>query len=67
MTTEPETLYLSDDELTRYQDANHYAARYCLKLAPQLADWTSGSDINRELCDFYRLTQPAKISHIEAA
>jgi len=58
---------LSDDELTRYQDANHYAAKYCLKLAPQLAGWTSGSDINRELCDFYRLTQPAKISHIEAA
>ena len=58
---------LSEDELKRYQDANHYAAKYCLKLAPQLADWTAGGDLNRELCDFYRYTQPAKIRHIEAA
>ena len=58
---------LSDDELMRYQDANHYAARYCLKLAPQLEAWRAGGELNRELRDFYRLTQPAKIRHIEAA
>ncbi len=57
---------LSSDELTRYQDANHYAAKYCLKLAPQLSRWTAGSQLNKELCQFYRLTQPAKIRHIEA-
>lgn len=58
---------LSDEELTRYQEANHYAAKYCLKLAPQLEAWRAGGELNRELCDFYRLTQPAKIRHIEAA
>ncbi len=58
---------LSDDELTRYQDANHYAAKYCLKLVPQLSRWTAGSELNKKLCQFYRLTQPAKIRHIEAA
>ncbi len=58
---------LSDDELTRYRDANHYAAKYCLKLAPQLQQWRAGGELNRELCEFYRLTQPAKIHHIEAA
>ena len=58
---------LSDDELTRYQDANHYAAKYCLKLAPQLSRWTTGSELNKKLCQFYRLSQPAKLRHIEAA
>jgi len=58
---------LSDDELTRYQDANHYAAKYCLKLAPQLSRWSAGSELNKELCQFYRLSQPAKLRHIEAA
>ena len=58
---------LSEDELTRYQDANHYAAKYCLKLAPQLTRWAFGSELNKELCDFYRLTQLAKIRHIETA
>ncbi len=58
---------LAADELTRYQDANHYAAKYCLKLVPQLSQWTAGSELNKELCRFYRLTQPAKIRHIEAA
>ncbi len=58
---------LSDDELTRYQDANYYAAKYCLKLAPQLSRWTAGSELNKELCQFYRRSQPEKIRHIEAA
>jgi len=58
---------LSGEELARYQDANHYAAKYCLKLAPQLREWRAGGELNTELRDFYRLTQPAKIRHIEAA
>ncbi len=58
---------LNDEELARYRDANRYAGKYCLKLAPQLAEWRAGSELNKELCDFYRLTQPAKIRHIEAA
>jgi len=57
---------LGDDELPRYQEANHYAAKYCLKLAPRLSRWSAGNELNKELCAFYRLTQPAKIRHIEA-
>jgi hypothetical protein len=58
---------LSDDELTRYQDANLYAAKYCLKIAPRLSGWSAASELNKELREFYRLPQPAKIHHIEAA
>lgn len=58
---------LSGEELKRYQDANHYAAKYCRKLAPMVDEWAEGSGVNRELCEFYRYTQPAKIHHIEAA
>ncbi len=58
---------LSGEELTRYQDANHYAAKYCRKIAPMVDEWNIGSGVNHELCTFYRYTQPAKISHIEAA
>ncbi|HEY5622590.1 MAG TPA: hypothetical protein VIV14_02440 [Gammaproteobacteria bacterium] len=58
---------LSEEELTRYQDANFYASKYCRKLAPQLGRWKARGAVNRELCDFYRYSQPAKIRHIEAA
>jgi hypothetical protein len=55
---------LSVAELTRYRDANRYAGKYCLKLAPRLSDGAS-SDWAEELRRFYRLSQPAKIRHIE--
>ena len=58
---------LSGEELQRYQDANHYAAKYCRKLAPLVDEWNAGGTLNRELCEFYRYTQPAKIRHIETA
>jgi hypothetical protein len=67
---------LTSPELMRYRDANHYAAKYCMKLT---ADLERGSDrrlaermgsgqgaLWRELRQFYRLTQPQKIQHIEA-
>ena len=58
---------LSGEELKRYQDANHYAAKYCRKIAPMVDKCNRGRALNRELCEFYRYTQPAKIRHIEAA
>lgn len=53
-------------ERERYQRANLYAGKYCRHLAPQLAARAEGDEIMRELRHFYRLSQPAKIEHIEA-
>lgn len=58
---------LSPSELVRYRHANHYAAKYCLKLGPRLAeDPDRCRALLRELRAFYRLSQPSKIRHIEA-
>lgn len=57
---------LSPDELERYRWANHYAGKYCLKLAPALEDGLLGDAMRDELLRFYRLTQPSKIRHIES-
>lgn len=53
-------------ELARYRDANHYAAKYCLKLAPELDRGDVYGSLRRELRRFYRLSQTQKIEHIEA-
>ena len=54
---------LEGAELERYQDANHYAGKYCHsldhKLRGKLSGWSS------ELRRFYRLPQGAKIRHIQ--
>jgi hypothetical protein len=57
---------LSADELDRYRLANRYAGKYCLKLAPRLADGTLDEAVRQELMRFYRLSQPNKIQHIES-
>jgi hypothetical protein len=58
---------LSPAELIRYRHANHYAAKYCLKLGPRLADELCRRPrLLRELREFYRLSQPSKIRHIES-
>ncbi len=57
---------LSDSELHRYRLANHYAGKYCLKLAPGLAAGALDDSMREELRRFYRLTQPRKIGHIES-
>src|SRR5690606_28496586 len=57
---------LSADELARYRLANHYAGKYCLKLAPELAEGLLDDAMRDELHRFYRLTQPSKIQHIES-
>jgi len=60
---------LDAEELARYQSANRYAGKYCMKLAPQLAAVPDPDPdaLREELCRFYRLAQPGKIEHIEAA
>ncbi len=58
---------LDPEELARYRSANHYAGRYCRKLAPQLAAVPGPDAVREELCYFYRLAQPGKIEHIQAA
>jgi hypothetical protein len=57
---------LSSVELTRYQDANRYAGKYCLKLASRLGSGVHADGVRDELRHFYRLSQPAKIRHIDA-
>lgn len=57
---------LTPTELSRYRWANHYAAKYCLKLAPGLVAGFGGGPLRDELREFYRLSQPSKIRHIES-
>jgi hypothetical protein len=56
---------LSAEELERYREANRYAGKYCLRLAPRLAAGLDRDDLRNELRFFYRLPQPAKIRHID--
>lgn len=58
---------LSERERHRYQDANRYAGKYCLSLARRLAADVQQDDLSSELRRFYRLSQPAKIQHIDAS
>jgi hypothetical protein len=58
---------LGAQELDRYRSANRYAGKYCKKLAQRLAVAADPGALRRELCRFYRLPQPAKLEHIEAA
>lgn len=55
---------LSAEERVRYRDANRYAGKYCLRLAPWLARAPESEALRAELRRFYRLSQPAKIHHI---
>jgi hypothetical protein len=56
---------LAGDELDRYRDANRYAGKYCRRLAPALARGPETEPLQRELRRFYRLSQPAKLEHID--
>ena len=58
---------LGPEELDRYRSANRYAGKYCMKLVPQLSSSADPAALRNELCYFYRLPQPGKIQHIEAA
>ncbi len=58
---------LSPAERLRYRDANRYAGKYCRGLVSSLSERRIDADMRAELRHFYRLSQPAKIQHIEAA
>lgn len=51
-----------DEQLSRYQSANDYAARYCHRLRQQLVE--NDSLVLSELRQFYRMQLSDKISHI---
>jgi hypothetical protein len=57
---------LSPAEQERYERANHYAGKYCMRLWPRLARGSGGERLREELCYFYRLARGGKIEHIEA-
>lgn len=58
---------LTEQELDRYQHANRYAGKYCVRLARQLAANVAEEEIATELRHFYRLSQPGKIKHIDSS
>ncbi len=58
---------LAPDELSRYQDANNLAGRYCHSLECRFPSGPPGQAMRRELRAFFRWPQPAKVSHIRSA
>jgi hypothetical protein len=56
---------LRDEHLTRYQHANHYAAKYCRTLKNEFPRHDDQPLFINELRRFYRLTQNEKIRRIE--
>ena len=57
---------LGAEERARYRDASHLAGRYCHSLESRYPDSALALDMLRELRQFYRLPQPAKVSHIHS-
>jgi len=57
---------LSPEEQERYERANRYAGKYCMRLWPALASDYGGERLRDELRRFYRLARGGKIEHIEA-
>ena len=53
---------LNQEQHERYRLANDYAARFCHRISGRLGVGHG----RQELHDFYRMTQPEKISHIHA-
>ena len=53
--------------LERYRDANRFAGRYCRSLAARFPAGAPAPAMVRELRDFFRWPQPAKVSHIRSA
>ncbi len=56
---------LNSDELFRYQEANHYAARYCYFLEGLYRKTSGGEQMDSELREFYRLGRRDKFRRIE--
>lgn len=58
---------LQPEELERYREAGRFAKRYCRSLESRFPARRFAPGMVRELRAFYRLAQPAKISHIHSA
>lgn len=58
---------LSPVALERYRDANRFAGRYCRSLESRFPAGAPAPAMVRELRDFFRWPQPAKVSHIRSA
>lgn len=58
---------LTAEELERYRAACHLAGRYCASLECRYPADRLAPEMMRELRDFYRLSQGAKVSRIRAA
>lgn len=56
---------LDDSELSRYQTANHSAARYCRWLQDTFIKTGRGNAITREIRRFYRLAHRRKMDYID--
>jgi len=58
---------LSPEEQERYRSASAFAAKFCHSLARRFPHGLSRPGMLGELRDFYRLSQPDKVSHIRSA
>ncbi|MDH3689568.1 MAG: hypothetical protein OEU36_08845 [Gammaproteobacteria bacterium] len=58
---------LSEEQLTRYRDANHYAGKYCMNLESLCLNGCADEELLRQLRRFYRLTQGEKIHLIRSS
>ena len=58
---------LPPHEQVRYRDASTYAGRYCRSLEKRFPAGHFGPEMIDDLRTFYRLPQPDKVSHIQAA
>lgn len=56
---------LDQTALTRYKDANFFAAKYCWQLEEKFLKRGSGANLFEELRLFYRLSQEEKIGRIQ--
>lgn len=57
---------LDGEARARYEDASHYAGRFCFKLENSYLKQRREAEMVAELRKFYRLTQTGKISHIHS-
>ena len=58
---------LPPERMTRYQEANQLAARYCHNLEQRFPATELAAPMLDELRDVYRMPQPAKLSHLQTA
>ncbi len=55
---------LNNDELTRYEQANYYAGKYCMGLQQQFRLSGENKDLLNELRRFYRFSRADKLRYI---